>query len=478
MIVFYVVLLLLLVFLGIIVIRAAMFRPCRSENAQTKLVEVDEKAALDRFRQMIRLNTVSSPDSDKEDAQAFVDFQELLLKAYPAVAKTCEHRIIGKHGIMYHWKGKSDQAPSVLMAHYDVVPVNETEWQEPPFSAVVKDGEVWGRGTLDTKGTLHGVMEAAELLIQQGFTPENDVYLAFSGNEEIFGADAPSIVAELKKRGVQPAFVLDEGGAIVEGVFPGVKKSAALIGTAEKGVACIDLIAKGKGGHASAPAKRQALGTLGRALCRLEKNAMPFTLTKPALEMFDTLGRESTFAYKLLFANLWYFAPLLNLVCKASGGELNALVRTTCALSLAEGSKAYNVLPACAKAGINLRIISGDTKQAVLDRLKSIIDDENVEIRLVSWQSPSVVSQTGDEPWNRLKSAISAAYPGVLVSPYLMLAGSDSRHYGEISEHVYRFSAMPLSKEQRGLIHNANERIPVSYIKNYVRFFAQVIRQC
>lgn len=463
-------------FLAVIVIRAALFRPKHEKAVREDLVDVNEEAALERLQQMIRLRTVSYPDASKEDSQAFLDFQALLNDAYPAVAKACPREILGRRGMLYHWKGKSDRQPSVLMAHYDVVPVKEEEWSQPPFSAVCKDGELWGRGTLDTKGTLHGVMEAAEILISQGFVPENDIYLAFGGDEEIFGGDAPSIVEELHKRGIHPAFVLDEGGAIVQNVFPGVSKSAALIGTAEKGAICVDLVAKGKGGHASAPAKRQALGTLGRALCRVQAHAMPFTLTKPAREMFDILGRESTFGYKLLFANLWCFSPLLNLVCKASGGELNALVRTTCALTMAEGSKAYNVLPSAATAGINLRLVSGDTIEAATERLQRIIGDDQVEVRFVSGENPSAVSLTGDEPWNRLKAAIGAAYPGVLVSPYLMLAGSDSRHYGKISEHVYRFSGMPLSKEQRGLIHNANERIPVSHLKPTIQFYAQVMR--
>ncbi|MFR5853469.1 MAG: M20/M25/M40 family metallo-hydrolase [Lachnospiraceae bacterium] len=229
------------------------------------------------------------------------------------------------------------------------------------------------------------------------------------------------------------------------------------------------------------PALRPAvrlLGILGRALSRIQDHAMPFTLTPPAREMFDILGRESSFGYKLLFANLWCFGPLLDLVCRRSGGELNALVRTTCALTMAQGSKAFNVLPSTAHAGINLRLISGDTIEAAIARLKTIVDDPSVEVKLVSGGEPSTVSQTGDEPWNRLKSAIGAAYPGVLVSPYLMLAGSDSRHYGPISEHVYRFSGMPMSKEQRGLIHNANERIPVAQLKDTICFFAEVMKRC
>lgn len=469
---------LLVLWLAVIVVRALQFKPYPMEKTEAENFPVDEKRALERFQAMIRLKTVSYPDEKLEDPQTFADFQKLLAEAYPAVTKTCPREILGRRGMLYHWKGKSSAKPSVLMAHYDVVPVNENEWQEPPFGAVVKDGELWGRGTLDTKGTLHGVMEAAEMLIGQGFVPENDVYFAFGGDEEIFGGDAPAIVEELKKRGIHPEFVLDEGGAIVDGVFPGVSKSAALIGTAEKGTVSVDMTASGKGGHASAPASRQALGILGRALSRIQDHAMPFTLTPPAREMFDILGRESSFGYKLLFANLWCFGPLLDLVCRRSGGELNALVRTTCALTMAQGSKAFNVLPSTAHAGINLRLISGDTIEAAIARLKTIVDDPSVEVKLVSGGEPSTVSQTGDEPWNRLKSAIGAAYPGVLVSPYLMLAGSDSRHYGPISEHVYRFSGMPMSKEQRGLIHNANERIPVAQLKDTICFFAEVMKRC
>ena len=291
MMILWILLGLLVLWLAVIVVRALQFKPYPMEKTEAEAFPVDEKRALERFQQMIRLQTVSYPDEKLEDPQTFEDFQQLLTEVYPNVTRTCSREILGRRGMLYHWKGKHSDKPSVLMAHYDVVPVNENEWKEPPFGAVVKDGELWGRGTLDTKGTLHGVMEAAEMLIGQGFVPENDVYFAFGGDEEIFGGDAPAIVEELKKRGIHPEFVLDEGGAIVDGVFPGVSKSAALIGTAEKGTVSVDMTASGKGGHASAPASRQALGILGRALSRVQDHAMPFTLTPPAREMFDILGR-------------------------------------------------------------------------------------------------------------------------------------------------------------------------------------------
>ncbi len=478
MTVLWIVLLLLAAFVAVLVIRALLFKPAFKAPVAKADYPVDVDAATARFQDLIRFRTVSHMDASKEDAAEFTKLQAYLETAYPAVTAACPREIIGRRGMLYRWAGKASDKPSVLMAHYDVVPVEEAEWQEPPFSGTIKDGELWGRGTLDTKGTMHGVLEAAEMLIQQGFQPENDVYFAFGGDEEIFGGDAPAIVAELQSRGIQPAFVLDEGGAIVENVFPGVKKPAAVIGIAEKGAICVDVTAKGKGGHASAPPTKQAMGRLGRALHRLETKPMPFTLTKPALEMFDVMGRESTFFFKLIFANLWCFAPVLNLICKLNGGELNALVRTTCALTMAQGSKAYNVLPTQATAGVNLRLICGDTIEDSMARMQKIISDDSISLQFVSGENPSRISQTGDEAWNRLEEAISAAYPGVIVSPYLMLAGSDSRHYSKFCDHVFRFSGMPLTKEQRGLIHNANERIPVSLIKDTVSFFAAVLERC
>jgi len=474
-IVFWIVFGLFLCFLAVLVIRALGFKPKESPPPEPIPVTVGAEAAIRRFQALIQKRTVSYVDRGRMDESEFEAFREMLATLYPAVHATCTRELIGPGGLLYTWKGKSSEAPSVLMAHYDVVPAKEEEWQEPPFSAVIRDGEIWGRGTLDTKCTLHGILEAAEQLIQEGFRPENDLYFAFGGDEEVMGADAPSIVGELESRGVKPAFVLDEGGAIVEGVFPGVKQSAALIGIAEKGAVSMDVTAMGKGGHASTPPVRQSLAVLARAIGRLEK-PMPFTLTKPALELFDIMGRHSGFALRLIFANLWCFAPLLNLICKKGGGELNAMVRTTCAFTMAKAADAYNVLPRESTAGVNLRLICGDTMERVKDRMEKVIADSSVKLTIRQGQDPSPVSKTCDAAWNRLESAIRQTYPQVLVSPYLMVAATDSRHFCRISENVYRFGGMPLTKEQRGLIHNADERIPVALVKEYIAFFTRLIR--
>lgn len=254
----------IIAFLAIIVVRACMFKPSSEKKVEADSFSADTKAAAEHLRQMVRLKTVSSVEDSQVDLSEFEKFRALLPTLYPHVYAACEYSEIGRHGMLLKWPGQSAERPSVLMAHYDVVPADPAEWDEPPFEGVIKGGELWGRGTLDTKCTLMGVMEAAESLITRGFTPQNDVYLAFGGDEEVMGGDAPAIVAELERRGVHPVFVLDEGGAIVEKVFPGVDQPAALIGIAEKGSAFLDLTAVGKGGHASAPPARQSVGVLAR----------------------------------------------------------------------------------------------------------------------------------------------------------------------------------------------------------------------
>lgn len=469
---------LLLLFLAVIVFRAVRFVPKAEPVETAEDIAADEARLTASLQSMLRIPTVSHADPAQNDAARFEEFRALLKRLYPTVFARCAYEQIGKNGILLRLPGQSPDRPSVLMAHYDVVPVEEALWTRPPFSGDLIDGEIWGRGAIDTKCTLLSILEAAEALLTAGFTPKNDVYFSFGGDEEVLGEDASAIADTLKNRGIRPAFVLDEGGAVVDKVFPGVKKSAALIGIAEKGSAFFDMTAAGKSGHASSPPARQAVGVLAKAIDRVHKKPLPFVLSKPALDLFDALGRHSTFVYKLIFANLWCFSSVLDFICKKSGGELNALVRTTTALTRLSASESYNVLPNEARTGLNLRLIPGDTLKQTQARLEKSVGNPDINITLVKGSEPSPVSPTEGEAWERLKSAITRTYLGVIVSPYLMVAASDSRHFCRVSENVYRFSGFPLSLEQRRMIHGQDERIPVSLLPDGFRFFYRVLKQC
>ena len=479
MIVGFIILALIIVFLSIVLIRAALFVPREIPQQPSEAVDFDREAAERALAALVCCKTVSYADHSLEDDGEFEKLISLLPDLYPRVAETCPLTRLPDRGLLFHWKGsKGDKAPSVLMAHYDVVPVEEENWDRPPFLALVEDGVMWGRGTLDTKVTFNGILYAADTLIGQGFTPENDIYFAFSGGEEINGPGARHIVNWFAERKIVPAMVVDEGGAVVRDVFPGVKESCALIGIAEKGLMNLEYRIASGGGHASAPKPHTPVGRLAMACTRLESHPFPSHLTKPVQEMFDTLGRHSTFLYRIIFANLWCFRPVLDLICKKSGGELNALMRTTVAFTQMQGSKAPNVIPPSASMVSNIRLNPEDSVSSAVEHIRHTIDDEAIELIVGDHMEPSPISRTDCEGWQRVANAVSATWPGSIVSPYLMVQCSDSRHYRDLSDRVYRFSAMDLTSEERATIHGNNERIRLEGIHRAVEFFIRLMRQC
>ncbi len=467
----------LVILISVIIIRTLAFKPKDKTKIFDEDISFDGERAIDCLKQLVRCKTVSYYDKSLEDEAEFQKLIDLLPELYPNVHKRCTFQILPDRALLFRWKGKHEGDPAVLMAHYDVVPVNEASWQKPPFDAIIEDGVMWGRGTLDTKVTFNGVLSAADHLIAEGFTPEYDVYFAFSGGEEINGRGAINIVDYFEENGLTPSIVVDEGGAVVENVFPGVSSPCGVIGIAEKGMIDVEYRVKSKGGHASAPKPHTPVGILSKACCRVEAKHFPKHLTKPAAEMFDTLGRHSTFLYKMIFANMWCFGGVLDLICKKSGGEINALMRTTVAFTQMKGSRAPNVIPAEAIMVSNIRLNPEDTVESALKYLEKVIDDENVKITALRANEPSRVSQTNCAAWDKVASAVASTWKGTIVTPYLMVQCSDSRHWGRISDKVYRFSAMDLTSEERALIHASNERIRLDCAKHAVEFYIRLIKQ-
>ncbi len=480
MIVLYIILTLIAAFLAVILIRAAMFKPPAEKPGEHEDVDFDRDAAVSTLQELIRCRTVSFYDPAMEDDAEFEKFIGLLPVLYPEAARECILTRLPNRALLFKWEGVEHNEPSVLMSHYDVVPADEEKWTKPAFDALIdENGVLWGRGSLDTKLTFNGIMYAANHLISRGFKPSQDIYFAFSGGEEVNGPGATNIVDWFEQHCITPSLVVDEGGAVVENVFPGVKRHCALIGIAEKGMMNLGLSVSSAGGHASSPKPHTPIGILSRACCRVESHPFKMHITEPAAKMFDTLGRHSSFIYRVFFANLWCFGGILDMMSKKAGGELNALMRTTVAFTQASGSQAPNVIPPTASFVANLRLNPRDSVDSAVEYIRSIIGNDNVHLAVGAGAvNPSTVSETHCHQWDKVAEAAANTWPGCIVSPYLMVQCSDSRHYGRISNHVYRFSAADMTAEERGSIHGNDEHVRVEVVKRAVEFYIRLMRKC
>ena len=474
----YLILGIVLIFLTVVTLRTIRFKPKPQPALSDETITFDKDAAVDALAQLVRCKTISYNDPTLEDDREFEKLISLLPSLYPRVFDVCSVRQLPDRALLLRWPGKHHGDPAVMMAHYDVVPVNEENWDKPPFAGIIEDGVLWGRGTLDTKVTFNGIFSAANYLISKGFQPENDIYFAFSGGEEVNGKGAPNIVQYFIDHHIQPAIVVDEGGAVVENVFPGVKNPCGLIGIAEKGMMNVQYRTRSSGGHASAPKPHTPVGVLSAACKRVEDHPFKSHIQGPAAEMFDTLGRYSTLLYRVIFANMWCFGWVLDILAKTSGGEMNALMRTTVAFTQMEGSSARNVIPPEARMVSNIRLNPSDSVDSALEYLRKTVNDPNVDVSVLESFEPSPISEIDCPAWDKVAAAVAETWRGCVVSPYLMVQCSDSRHYGRLSNHVYRFSAMDLTAEERATIHGNNERIRLDTVAKAVEFYIRLMKKC
>ena len=478
MIALYIVLGIIALLLGIAIIKTLLFVPKREQAIEIDQVDVDLEKATRDLADMVRCKTISHRDRTCENDEEFERFIKLLSERFPLIYEKCTFERVSDRAILYHLKGKSSESPSIFTAHFDVVDVEEKDWSKEPFCGDVENGFLWGRGSIDTKSTLNASMQALEQLLSEGFVPENDIYLAFSGNEEINGEGQPQIIRLFKERGINIGFVLDEGGAVVNNVFPGVTTPCALIGIAEKGMLNVELKFTGNGGHSSSPKPHTPVGRLSAACVRIENHPFKYRLSRVSASMFDTLARYSNFGYKLIFANLWLFGPVLSLIGKMSGGELNALIRTTCSFTQMEGSKGINVIPPNATMCANLRLIPGETKASAEAYLKKQIKDKDIKLTVLEGEEPSPTSVASGDAWDKIICAVKGTWDNTIVSPYLMFACSDAKHWSRVSDKVYRFSAMALTNAERATIHGNNEKISVESIRKSVEFYLRLMKNC
>lgn len=461
-------------------LRFASKQPQAEPLAMTAL---NAGALAERLAGAIRFATISHQDSTQTDTAAFAGLQRYFKQNFPELHAALAQEIVGEYGLLFTWKGKDESLkPILLMSHLDVVPIeaaSAAQWTHPPFAGVIAEGFVWGRGTMDDKAGVLALLEAVELLVHEGFAPERTIYLAFGHDEEIGGRrGAAQIAARLQSRGVELEYVLDEGGAIVENIVPGLAAPIAFIGIAEKGYVSLELQVASEGGHSSMPPEHTAIGILSAAIHRLESNPMPASLSGPTEKMFEHLGPEMSFGMRAVFANLWLFQPLVEKQL-ASSPSSNAALRTTTAVTMFNAGVKENVLPSTAAAVVNFRIRPGDSIEKVLAHTKNAINDARVQVRVLdrtAGAEPSPVSEIDAPSFHALQRTIREVFPQALVTPNLVLGATDARYYAPLSRNVYRFLPMWIKNEDLKRAHGLNERIAVENYARIVLFFAQLIR--
>ena len=470
---------------GINAVRAAKYVPEKKNYGDPTVENVDLQRAMDNLSKAISIPTVSYPEKEKVDFTQFEKFHKFLEEAYPLIHKNLTKEVVQEASLIYRWEGtRSDLDPMALLAHQDVVPVSagtEDDWTHPAFSGE-NDGEfIWGRGALDMKNHLIAVMEAVETLLEEGFKPERDIYLLFGQDEEVVASGnggAKNIMETLKSRGIHLDSIVDEGGAIIPINVKGLIENKELIGVgiAEKGYTDIEITVTAKGGHSSQPPVHSALGDLAEVIRDLEGNQFKAELMPFVSNLFSNLGRSCTYPARLLTCNIPYLKPLLRYGMTKIPFTA-CLVRTTTAVTMAEGSPAANVLPQKASVVVNFRQMPGTTVEDVIAHIRKVCRNKNIEIKVLKAKEASKFSPTDSRAFRIIEELCVQENKNAIVAPYLVMGGTDACYYEPICDNIFRYSPYKVSVELLRCTHATNERIPVDAIEPAVAFFKRYIKK-
>lgn len=437
--------------------------------------------ATEKLARAIQIPTVSSTDVSRRDESAFQRWGPFLSEEFPLLHEKLEKHTPGGLAILFRWEGTNPSLrPGALLAHFDVVPPGDPDrWRYPPFSGEIAEGCVWGRGAIDDKLSHITMLQAVEELLAQGVAPERTIFLCFGGDEEIGGTEgAQAIVRWLKERGERLAWVLDEGGAVSEGVLPSLPGPAAMVGLAEKGHINVRLTAQGAGGHASSPPKETAVSRLARAIRRVVNTPFPRRITRTVDAFLSSLAPHLTGLERLLFRLRPLANPLILLALRRNP-RTRAMVETTQAVTMVSGGSAENVLPDAAWAVVNIRLLQGDSIESALEHIREAVDDPEVSVELHGeWGNNAAVAETPvDHPLlDTIASALSSVLPGTPVIPYLPTASTDSAAYSAVTANIFRFVPMLLDAEALSLVHNVDERVSLENVERCVGFYKEFLR--
>lgn len=471
----------IILIIAVVLVRTFTFGQKPRVALDAPLSEVNAERFMQSLSEAVQCQTISYGEGTIPDGSTLEQLQVVLKKRYPLVHQSLHLEKVNQYSLLYTWQGSNpDLKPVLFSAHQDVVPVDPStldEWTRQPFGGEVADGYLWGRGSLDMKCQLVGVMDAVETLLAGGMKPERTIYLAFGHDEEVGGIQgAGHIAALLKERGIQLGALWDEGINILVGALPGVEGPVGLVGAAEKGYMTVEFKVDGKPGHASTPPPQTAIGILSAAMAKLEANPLPADLGIMQ-KMMRSVAHLLPFSLRMAFANLWLFGGMVKKKLEASE-QTAAAIRTTTAVTVISGGVKDNILPHQATAFVNFRIFPGQTTDDVLSHIKRVVADERVKFKPVPtacW-NPVKSSPTDIPFYAQLQAAIQNTFDNVPVAPFMMVAATDSRHYAPICDAVYRFSPYVADSAELKRLHGIDERISLEALEKMLEFFIRLMR--
>ena len=434
------------------------------------------KIAEEKLGAMIRIPTVSK--HEHEDLSQFYLYHQELEKLFPLIHEKLEKTVLNGT-LIYHWKGADNsKLPVLFMGHQDVVPASDEGWSVPAYSGVVKeDGCLYGRGTLDCKGTMYVQLQAVEELLEEGFTPPCDVYLEYSINEETGGDGAAAAMRYLRDQGIRFAFVLDEGGAVIDEAVPGMDKPYAVLGVTEKGYMDVKITARGKGGHSSTPPRNTPAARLFAFASEIERKR-PFKkkMLPEVKEMFRQMAPAFSFPLRFLLGNLWLTKPLVMAVMPMVSPFGEALMATTCCFTQMRGSDAANVIPKEPYLIANLRCSVHQNCEESLNVLKKYGKKYDLEFEVLLSRDASPVSDIHSAAYGFVEKTIRTHFPDAGVAPYLIMGGTDCRHFHALSDTALRFAPVRMSNAQNASCHAVDENVTLSALVEGVAFYKRLLK--
>lgn len=468
---------LFLILLLIAIIRAIKIKAKPTDRkSAAPFTKEDEDKYAEMLSEMIKVPTVSVPEGG--DKTIFYEFREVMKKNFPLVFEKLETIDIDGNLLLY-WKGNdSSKEPLLLMGHQDVVPVEESAWtKHKPFSGDIADRRVHGRGAMDCKCTVCAETAAVEELLEEGFVPERDVYLASSTNEEIAGGGALKIVKYFEDRGIRLAAAMDEGGAIVDGILPGMSELTAAVGIGEKGTANIKFTAKSAGGHSSTPPKNNPIARLSEFVNDVEKHD-PFKqkIIPPVEAMFSHIAPFLKFPLRLVLGNMWLFKPLVAFAMPKLSPMAKAFVKTSYVFTMSGGSDAANVIPGEAYVIANIRPSFIQSLDECFGILKNIAAKYDIEAELLKGNSASDLVSLDSKELSYVGECVNAVYPGYCFTPYVQTGGTDCRYFQTVTDNCLRFTPIRMDAQQLAAMHAADENIGTDAVAAGVKFYKYWIK--